>query len=90
MPFLLLSNDFKQIEDWYEISEEDSEEWQILEDDIANFEQRLSEFELVILLNGPYDTQDVLLEIHAGSGGTEAQDWGRYALSHVLTLCSKK
>ncbi len=30
---------------------------------------------LQVLLSGPYDSADAILAIHAGAGGTEAQDW---------------
>lgn len=29
------------------------------------------------LLSGPYDSEDAILAIHAGAGGTEAQDWAQ-------------
>ena len=29
------------------------------------------------LLSGPYDSEDALLAIHAGAGGTDAQDWAQ-------------
>ncbi|CAA7599705.1 Peptide chain release factor 2, bacterial [Acididesulfobacillus acetoxydans] len=33
------------------------------------------ELELQILLSGPYDRNNAILTLHAGAGGTEAQDW---------------
>ena len=36
--------------------------------------------ELVSLLSGQYDKNDAYLEVHAGSGGTEAQDWAEMLL----------
>src|SRR5690606_4631531 len=60
-------------------------------DAIAAIVDRL-EFEA--LFAGQYDDEDALLAIHAGAGGTEAQDWAqmlqrmfiRWAESHNLTV----
>ncbi|MEX1061751.1 MAG: peptide chain release factor 2 [Patescibacteria group bacterium] len=35
----------------------------------------LAKLELKIYLSAPYDPNDAILSIHAGQGGTEAQDW---------------
>ena len=35
----------------------------------------LKEFELQILFKGEFDSNNAILEIHPGAGGTEAQDW---------------
>ncbi|MBI4281163.1 peptide chain release factor 2 [Candidatus Uhrbacteria bacterium] len=50
-------------------------------------EKQMSAMEFRLLFGGPYDAHDAILSIHAGAGGTEAQDWtemlarmyGRYA-----------
>lgn len=36
---------------------------------------RLEKMELELILNGPYDRADAIVTLHAGAGGTEAQDW---------------
>lgn len=41
----------------------------------GDLEQAVHQFELQILLNGKYDSYNAILTIHAGAGGTEAQDW---------------
>lgn len=41
----------------------------------ASLEQAVHQFELQILLRGKYDASSAILTIHAGAGGTEAQDW---------------
>jgi peptide chain release factor 2 len=33
--------------------------------------------ELTTLLSGPYDEDDAILNIHAGAGGTDSQDWAQ-------------
>jgi peptide chain release factor 2 len=39
------------------------------------FEERLEEMHLSTLLSGEYDANNAILTLHAGAGGTEAQDW---------------
>jgi peptide chain release factor 2 len=46
-----------------------------VERDVSALEDELSAFELRALLTGPDDGRDAQLEIAAGAGGTEAQDW---------------
>lgn len=35
----------------------------------------LNDFELELMLSGPYDKNNAILELHPGAGGTESQDW---------------
>ena len=46
-----------------------------LAETVASLEHELSELELRSLLSGPYDEFDAIAELHAGAGGTDAQDW---------------
>lgn len=41
---------------------------------------RVEEFELELLLAGPYDARNAIVSIHAGAGGTDAQDWASMLL----------
>ncbi len=52
-------------------------------------EKEFSEYELYLLLNGPYDKNNALVAIRAGSGGTEAQDWAEMLLRMVLRFSEK-
>lgn len=38
-------------------------------------EHAIEEFRISTLLSGPYDSANAVLSLHAGAGGTEAQDW---------------
>lgn len=51
-----------------------------LEAEVATIEKELDAFELKGLLRGPDDFRDAQLEISAGAGGTEAQDWAQMLL----------
>ena len=46
-----------------------------LEAQIHEVSEKLNAFELEILLSGPYDGNNAILELHPGAGGTESQDW---------------
>jgi peptide chain release factor 2 len=48
-----------------------------LDRDIAALQVELKDFELRSLLRGPDDFRDAQVEISAGAGGTEAQDWAQ-------------
>lgn len=43
--------------------------------EVNELEKMIYQFELRVLLNGKYDSFNAILTIHAGAGGTEAQDW---------------
>jgi len=46
-----------------------------LEQVIDDLERRVARLELESLLSGEYDDRDAVAEVHAGAGGTDAQDW---------------
>jgi peptide chain release factor 2 len=46
-----------------------------LEQAIDDLERRVARLELESLLSGEYDDRDAVAEVHAGAGGTDAQDW---------------
>ena len=46
-----------------------------VEEGYASLESSLEEANLATLLTGEYDANNAILTLHAGAGGTEAQDW---------------
>jgi len=53
----------------------DEELNEIVQEEYTETMKKLSEFEIQVLLSGPYDDHNAILEIHPGAGGTEAMDW---------------
>ena len=47
---------------------------------VAALERQLSGLELRSLFAGAYDEYDAICEVHAGAGGTDAQDWAEMLL----------
>nr|VFJ92643.1 MAG: peptide chain release factor 2 [Candidatus Kentron sp. LFY] len=55
--------------------EQDQDTANAVKDDLADIEQRLSNLEFRRMFSGKMDSVNAFLDIQAGSGGTEAQDW---------------
>ncbi len=51
---------------------------------------KVDELELAQMLGGENDAENAFLEIHAGAGGTEAQDWAEILLRMYLRWAEKK
>lgn len=76
-------NNFHQMIDLLEETEilqdflaEDESVRDELVEKLAELDKLMASYEMTLLLSEPYDHNNAILEIHPGSGGTEAQDWG--------------
>ena len=54
---------------------EDAETLEEITTEVAALEESVEEARMTTLLSGEYDSNNVILQLHAGAGGTEAQDW---------------
>jgi len=61
-----------------------------LEVEIASLESELEKRSFTAMLSGPYDSEDALLAIHAGAGGTDSQDWASMLLRMYLRWAEKQ
>ena len=61
-----------------------------LNESLKDIEKRTQELNMFVLLNGPYDKNDCILEIHPGAGGTESCDWANMLYRMYLRWCEKK
>lgn len=51
-----------------------------IEDGLENVQRQMADFELELMLSGPYDKNNAIVELHPGAGGTESQDWAAMLL----------
>lgn len=51
-----------------------------LEGSVINLEARFAQMEFRMLLSGEYDARGAVVSIHAGAGGTDANDWAAMLL----------
>ena len=71
-------------------SEPDDEMLKELDRDVAAIAPDLEGFRLRSLLSGPDDQRDVQIEIAAGAGGTEAQDWASMLMRMYTRWAERK
>ena len=57
---------------------------------VADLEKRFDALELRALFTGPYDEGDAVCELHAGEGGTDAQDWTEMMLRMYLRWAERR
>nr|WP_211251323.1 peptide chain release factor 2 [Marinospirillum insulare] len=64
--------------------EDDEETYQAVEADLVELQKQLESLEFRRMFSGEMDANSAYLEIQAGSGGTEAQDWAEMLLRMYL------
>ena len=69
---------------------EDQEVQNILEEDKIKIKEQLDNLESLLVLNGKYDKEDAIIEIHPGAGGTESCDWANMLYRMYIRWCEKK
>lgn len=62
----------------------------LLEEESVSLKKDLELLEVEMLLSGPYDSCDAILEIHSGAGGTEACDWAEMLFRMYQRWSEKK
>ena len=72
-----LIKEIENIKEFIELAELEQDE--ALESEIVSntkkIEKEIEKFELQTLLSGKYDSNNAILTLHPGAGGTESQDW---------------
>ena len=61
-----------------------------IEESITNLPERLEKLNMLLLLSGPYDKNNCIIDIHSGAGGTEACDWALMLYRMYTRWCEKK
>ncbi|MGB6972195.1 MAG: peptide chain release factor 2 [Desulfobulbales bacterium] len=72
------------------LEEEDAEATTEVAGTLEKLETRVDDFELECMFSGEHDENNALLTIHAGAGGTEAQDWVDMLLRMYLRWAEEK
>ena len=81
---------FEDLEVAIELSDEDQEMAQHVEEIVQELEGAVKKLELEIILNGKYDPNNAYLSVHPGAGGTESQDWAQMLLRMYMRWAERK
>jgi peptide chain release factor 2 len=80
-----LNNLSQRVQDTRELASLDDESLRPeLEAETEALEKKIDRLEFLLLFSGPRDREDAILSIHAGAGGTDAQDWTEMVLRMYL------
>jgi peptide chain release factor 2 len=78
--FQVIKSKIEELEIGLELSEEGDEFVENLEEGAEEAQKLLESFEMLMMLNGKFDTLNCYLSIHPGAGGTESHDWASMLL----------
>lgn len=89
--FHKLSTNIDDLEALWEMATEENDESLLPEMDelLQRSKEELEHLELGMLLSGEFDANNAILTLHAGAGGTEAQDWTSMLLRMFVRFAEK-
>ncbi|MDO5780043.1 MAG: peptide chain release factor 2 [Clostridium sp.] len=85
-----LVNRLDDVEVLAELAEDDEETVNEVITEIRDIEKLIEEYKIELLLSGEYDRNDAILNLHAGVGGSDANDWTLMLLRMYTRWCEKK
>lgn len=87
-----IQQDLSDAAELFEMSQEENDEESLNSTaaDIADIERRVAEMEFRRMFNHPMDPNSCFIDIQAGSGGTEAQDWASMLMRMYVRYAERK
>ena len=73
-----------------ELVEEEDSTLLELKNEMNSLDKDIESFRIENLLSGEYDKNNVILTLHSGVGGTDAQDWTEMLLRMYTRYCERK
>lgn len=85
-----LLNRLDDVEVLAELAEDDEETISEVIFEIRDIEKQIEAYRIELLLSGEYDKNYAILNLHAGVGGSDANDWTEMLLRMYSRWCEKK
>lgn len=87
-----LKNQYEEIELLIEMGYEENDASVIpeIQEMLEDFQTTFENIRIRTLLSGEYDTDDAIVTLHAGAGGTESCDWASMLYRMFTRWCDKK
>jgi len=84
--------DLRDATDLFDMAKEegDDETIEAIAQDAEEFKKIIEGMEFRRMFNNPMDANNCFIDIQAGAGGTEAQDWASMLLRQYLRYCERK
>lgn len=83
-------NSHKEISELIELFANDESELTNIARDTGTLVKSIGKFKIDLLLNNPEDSANCFLNINAGAGGTESQDWANMLLRMYVRFCERE
>lgn len=86
-----LENRFQDAVTLWQLGTEEKDEsvYPEVEAALNSIAKDMEQLELTLMLSGEYDANNAILTVHAGAGGTEAQDWAQMLLRMFVRWAEK-
>jgi peptide chain release factor 2 len=87
-----IASDLRDTSDLFEMAREESDEatLEAIMEDADGLRKQVEGMEFRRMFSNPMDPNNCFLDIQAGAGGTEAQDWASMLLRQYLRYCERK
>lgn len=87
-----LLNDVRELEEYVAVANEEGDT--SIHDEakakLDEYTKILNDFEFFVLFDGKYDKNNAIVSVHAGTGGTEAQDWAEMLERMLMRFAEKR
>jgi peptide chain release factor 2 len=92
LSYFALENEFNDTVAMIELADAEGDEALVAESEngLETLKVRAAAIELEFMLSGEADPNDAYLEVHAGAGGTESQDWASMLLRMYMRWAERK
>ncbi len=87
-----LQQQHEDVEMLWQLGSEEADEsvYDEIQAALKSMEKELETLQLDLMLSGEYDRNNAILTLHAGAGGTEAQDWAQMLLRMYVRWAEKQ